>query len=78
MTKEIHLQSPSPEQDSPSPALQHFHIAVANIRIAALNPSAELLDPLLRRPGDSQGYLIREDVQHRHDHEGDLGELTRA
>jgi hypothetical protein len=66
----------SPQQNAPSPALQHLQILLINVRIASFNPRRELPQPFLHRLGDTKRHLILEDVEHGEDKEGNLGEAA--
>lgn len=67
-----------PQQNSPSPSLQHLNVLIVNVGVASLDSCAEFLDTLLHRLGDSQRDLVREDVQHSTDEEGDASESPLA
>lgn len=69
---------PLPKQNPPSPPFKELHVLFINIRVASLDPGAQLLHALLNRSSNAQRYFIRKDVEYGKYEECQLGEIASA
>lgn len=72
------LLQPLPQQNPPSPTLEKLHVLFLDTGITILQPRAEFLDALLRRPSDPQRDLVGEDEENGKDDKSNFGKPPSA